>query len=413
MKDADAVKNVAHILGLHAAEPLLVVLSAMGKTTNALEAVAQAYVMQQENTYALLEEVKSYHLAIIDHLFAARTHPVYDAVNNYFVEIDWMLEDEQIKEYNFVYDQMVSFGEFLSTAIVSHYLNESGVANTWHDVRDSIKTDEQYRGAGVQWETTTALIRKNILPLFAAGTRCVVTQGFVGSTSDNNTTTLGREGSDYTAAVFAHALDASEVVIWKDVPGVLNADPKFFKDVVLLDKISYLDTIELAYYGASVIHPKTVKPLENKKIPLRVKSFVNPTHEGSLISDADSTEPLVPSFIFKSDQILLSVSAMDFSFIIEEHLSKMFTIFARHQIKINLMQNSAISFSVCIDNDKFRFLPLLENLQHEFKVLYNTGLELHTVRHYTQAIIDKLSEGKEIILEQRSRATAQLVMRPR
>ncbi len=410
VKDAAGVKNVATVLQLFPNQDLVVVISAMGKTTNALEKVVHAYFHEKEMAHLMLEEVRSYHRSIMDDLFADSTHPIFEKVNNFLVEIDWVLEEEP-RSYGFVYDQIVSIGELISTTIVSAYLNSVAIKNAWQDVRDVLQTDNTYREAKVNWEMSGDLIGKIIPPLFNKENHIVITQGFIGSTSENYTSTLGREGSDYTASIFAYLLNAESVSIWKDVPGVLNADPKFFKDAQKLEQISYLDAIELAYYGASVIHPKTIKPLENKNIPLHVKSFVNPSSKGTLIARDLETKPLVPSFIFKTNQVLISISAKDFSFIAEENLSNIFSCFAECGVKLNLMQNSAISFSVCVDDDEEKLPKLIELLKKDYKVLYNKNLQLYTIRHYFPSTVETLTHNREILLEQRSRNTAQIVMK--
>jgi len=297
----------------------------------------------------------------------------------------------------------------MSTKIISAYLKTLDIPNQWLDVRDVLQTNNRYRDAQVDWQLTTTLMNEKI-PELQKQSNFVITQGFIGGTSENYTTTLGREGSDFSAAIFAYCLDAKEMVVWKDVPGVLSADPKYSDEAVKLDEISYHDAIELTYYGATVIHPKTIKPLENKNIPLRVRSFKSPADKGTSIAAYKSTKPLVPCFIFKTKQILLSISSKDFSFIAEESLSKIYRIFAELNIKINLMQNSAITFSVCIDNDPFKLPNLIEILKADFHVLYNENLRLITVRHYYPSTIDAIVKGKEILLEQRSRHTAQLVL---
>jgi aspartate kinase len=411
VKDADAVKNVAAILQKFPGEKIVAVISAMGKTTNALEKVVNAYFHKTNDSRQLLNEVKEYHLNIMKELFSNEAEQVYSDVNNFFTEVEWTLDEELTRGYGFAYDQVVSAGELVSTKIISAYLNKSGIKNTWFDARDCIRTDDTWREGKVEWEITQQKIGSVIPPLFVDENNIAITQGFIGSTSENFTTTLGREGSDYTAAIMAHCLDAECVMIWKDVPGVLNADPKYFKEAQKLEKISYHDAIELAYYGASIIHPKTIKPLENKNITLYVKSFLNPESQGTSIDRDSLTKPLIPSFIFKTNQVLITISAKDFSFIAEENLSTIFGIFAKHGVKINLMQNSAISFSVCVDNDPLKAPTLIDELKSHFKILYNENLELYTIRHYFPSTIETLSAGKEILLEQRSRLTAQLVMR--
>ncbi|HNP99816.1 MAG TPA: aspartate kinase, partial [Bacteroidia bacterium] len=312
--------------------------------------------------------------------------------------------------YGFSYDQIVSQGELMSTKIVSAYLNQNGIANVWLDVRDVLQTDNTYREARVNWELSEQLIKSRI-PALHEKNNIILTQGFIGGTSENFTTTLGREGSDYTAAIFSYCLDAKEMIVWKDVPGVLSADPRYSQDSVKLEQVSYHDAIELTYYGATVIHPKTIKPLENKHIPLRVCSFKSPKEKGTSVGNFQATKPLVPCFIYKPSQLLISISAKDFSFIAEASLHKIFGLFADLKIKINLMQNSAISFSVCVDNDPFKIPELLEELKKHFRVLYNEDLMLVTVRHYYPSTIEQLSKGKKVLLEQRSRQTAQLVLK--
>ncbi len=410
VKDAASVKNVAAVLSLFKNEPLVVVISAMGKTTNALESVVKAYFEKDEKLNDYIKQVKEYHSNIIKELGFKNDHPVYDALENLLVEIDWILEEEPSRGYAFAYDQIVSQGELISTKIVSAFLNENNFNNEWLDIRDCLITDNTYREGKVNWELTEKLVNMKVPDLLKKN-NLVITQGFVGATSENFTTTLGREGSDYTAAILSHCLNAEEMIVWKDVPGVLSADPKFYEDAVKLQEISYLDAIELTYYGATVLHPKTIKPLENKNIPMYVRSFISPTEKGTSIADHTETKPLVPSLIFKTNQILVSISAKDFSFIAEESLSKIFGLFAQHKVKINLMQNSAISFSVCVDNDPFKIPALIDDLHRDFKVLYNDGLKLITIRHYYPSTLESLTKDKNILLEQRSRHTVQVVLK--
>jgi aspartate kinase len=410
VKDAAGVKNLVSVLSLFKDEQLVIVISAMGKTTNALEKVVQGYYYKENHTKQSLQEVKDYHSKIMDGLGFSANDLLRGEVQNSFVEIEWMLDEEPSKGYAHAYDQIVSQGEIISTRIVSACLSRQNLANNWLDIRDCLMTDNNYREANVQWEITQKLVCEKI-PALLATAPLVITQGFIGATSENYTSTLGREGSDYTAAILSYCLDAKEMIVWKDVPGVLSADPKFTDDAVKLEQISYHDAIELTYYGATVIHPKTIKPLENKSIPMRVCSFTSPKEKGTSIGNYSATKPLVPSFIFKTNQILLSISAKDFSFIAEEHLSTIFRLFAQHNTKINLMQNSAISFSVCVDNDDFKLPGLIADLQKSFKVLYNKGLRLITVRHYYPSTIDALVKGKTVLLEQRSRQTAQVILK--
>lgn len=410
VKDAEAVKNVASILSMFKNEEVVVVVSAMGKTTNALEKVVDAYFNKKENIGNLINDVKKFHNEIIENLGFTNNHPLRAEVENSFVEIDWLIEEEPSKGYAFAYDQIVSQGELISTHIISTYLNENNISNEWLDARDIIQTDNTYREGKINWDLTEKLVAIRVSPLFKKN-KIVITQGFIGCTSENFTTTLGREGSDYTAAILSFCLNAEEMIVWKDVPGVLSADPKYSNETFKLEQISYHDAIELTYYGATVIHPKTIKPLENKNIPLRVCSFKAPTEKGTAIGNYSGTKPLVPCFIYKFDQILFSISSKDFSFIAEEGMSRIFSLFAEHRIKINLMQNSALSFSICVDNDPFKIPQLKEVLQKEFHILYNDHLKLVTIRHYFASTIDEVIKGKTILLEQRSRHTAQVVMK--
>lgn len=407
VKDAAAVKNVAAILGHFPGQELIVVISAMGKTTNALERLTDAYFYKKENAADVLAEIRDYHFGIISQLFPDTQHPVYDELHNTFVELEWAIEDTPAQQYDREYDQIVSLGEIISTKIVHAYLASCGLPVSWVDVRDYIKTDDTYREAKVDWERTAQLIRDGLL---RAPGQIKITQGFVGVNSENFNTTLGREGSDYTAAILAWCTDADDVTIWKDVPGVLNADPKWFDDTQLISQLSYHDAIELAYYGATVIHPKTIKPLQNKKIPLYVRSFVQPEAPGTVIREEQAPLP-IPCFIFKINQVLISISPKDFSFIVEENLSDIFNTFSEAGIKINTMQNSAISFSVCVDSNERKLPELVKRLQQQYRVLYNEGLELVTIRYYNQETIDRVTVGKEILLEVKSRYTTQMVMK--
>lgn len=411
VKDAAAVKNVAGILGRFPGENIIVVVSAMGKTTNALERLTDAFFFGKENAADVLAEIKKYHYDIAAALFADKQHPVYDELNDCFVELEWTVEGSPEQSYDCEYDQIVSMGEIISTKIVSACLREAGIANTWRDVRDFIKTDNSYREGKVDWDLTEEQVRTQLLPQMKAGSgQIIVTQGFLGVTSENFTTTLGREGSDYTAAILAWCTDAESVTIWKDVPGVLNADPKWFDDTRLIAQLSYQDAIELAYYGATVIHPKTIKPLQNKKITLYVRSFLQPEAPGTMIRDEQAPLP-IPCFIFKVNQVLLSISPKDFSFIVEENLRDIFDQFYRHGVKINTMQNSAISFSVCVDSNDRKLPALIDTLRKNYRVLYNENLELVTIRYYDQATIERVTLDKKILLEVRSRYTVQMVMK--
>ena len=410
VKNAEAVKNVQSVINLFN-DDLVVVISAMGKTTNGLEKVVASYLNQDGKTQEHLQDIKDFHFNILNDLFPNKKHPIYNEIHNTFVEIEWEIEGEAVREYDYVYDQIVSVGEMLSTKIVSAYLNENETKNTWVDVRNIIQTDNTYRNAKVDWKITEQFAQKEIKTKIDKGDKIIITQGFIGSSSELFTTTLGREGSDFSAGILAYCLNADSVTIWKDVPGMLNADPKWFDETEKLNNISYHEAVELAYYGASVIHPKTIKPLHNKNIPLFVKSFVNPNEDGTLIDENTTKDSLIPSFIFKMNQVLISISAKDYSFIMEDNLSHIFGLFSEKGVKINLMQNSAISFSVCVDFDQQKTPSLIDELRKEYKVLYNENLELVTIRHYDDKTIKRVTTNKKIIVEQKSRNTARFVMK--
>ena len=407
VKDAAGVINLAAIVRQYANGPLLIVVSAMGKTTNALEALSNAYINQADDVHELFQQVKDAHYRIAYDLFGEQ-HPVMDELENTFVEIDWMLEDEPHDDPDFIYDQLVSIGELLSTRIVNAYLNEAGIKSSWLDVRSYIHTDNTYREGVVDWDKTCTVIQQDIPALLQQS--IVVTQGFLGGTSENFTTTLGREGSDYTAAIFASCLQAEAVTIWKDVPGVLNADPKLFADTVKFDELSYNEAIEMTYYGATVIHPKTIKPLLDKQIPLLVKSFAYPQEMGTRVHNVKKVHYQKPVIIVKNNQVLLSVTAKNHSFISEQHLSTLTGLFAAQRIKINVLQISALTISVCFD-DSPRFKILLQQLQADFSTRYNEQLQLITLRHYQQDTLSQLISGKAVLLEQLSRSTAQVVVK--
>ena len=405
VKDAAGVRNVAKILEKVGYAHSLIVISAMGKTTNALEVVVNNYFKAPAQLPESLQTIKDFHYQIIRELFSDENHPVYWKVDGLFAELSSFLERNKSPKHSFVYDQVIGFGELLSTTIISQYLNDNGIKNNWIDVRNLIKTDSNYRDAGIDWEETQTNISNNINKSLLN-----ITQGFLGSDANFFTTTLGREGSDYTAAIFAYCLNAKSVTIWKDVPGVLNADPRYFQHTQLLRKIPYQEAIELAFYGASVIHPKTLQPLQQKEIPLYVRSFVNPTEEGSAVCNVASLEPKVPCFILKKDQILLSLSSRDFSFIMEEGISYIFKSLHKAQMKVSVIQNSAISFSVCVENE-FDTLPeLLEKLEERFKVSVTEGVTLYTIRHATEAAINEVAAGKNVLLKQVSSDTVQMII---
>ena len=414
VKDAEGVKNVLHVLNTVGHEDVLLVISAMGKTTNALEVVIKNYFDKSKELHASLQEVRKYHNQILLDLFEDEDHDVFFDVNAHFDDLEYFIRSNKSPNYSFVYDQVVSIGELVSTTIVSHYFNYSGLKNNWIDVRPLIKTDNNYRDAQVDWETTQKLISKGVKMTRAKGElsgakTLNITQGFLGSDENNFTTTLGREGSDYTAAIFAYCLGAESVTIWKDVPGVLNADPRYFENAILLNQISYREAIELAFYGASVIHPKTLQPLQKKEIPLFVKSFINPTLPGTSVSKGADLEPHTPCFIVKKNQLLLSLSSIDFDFIMENHISEIFALFAKFKVKVNLIQNTAISFSVCIEDKYNNFEELRKVLAKKFKVSYNENVSLYTIRHFDENAAKVVETNKTILLRQISRETMQVI----
>lgn len=409
VKDAEAVKNVGLILEKYPDEKLLVIISAMGKMTNEFERLVGSYYYDKESVPDKLSSIIDYHMQIVHKLFPDSKNNIYNELDSTFGKLKLILDSKKSDSFDEDYDRIVSFGEILSTQIISNYLNYNGCKNTWFDIREVLITDKSWREARVDWEESEIKSKSRLLPLFDT-CKLVVSQGFIGASKDGNTTTLGREGSDFTAAIFAFIFDAAEVIIWKDVPGLLNADPKFFPDTEKLDRISYKEIIELAYYGATIIHPKTIKPLQNKKIPLLIKSFLNPDKSGSFVDDSTYQDSIIPSYIFKQNQVLISISPKDFSFIAEQNLSIIFGKMALYGLKSNLMQNSAISFSVCLDNSSNRIDRFIEDLNKDYNVKFNRGLELVTIRHFTEEIIEKVLRGREILVEQRSRSTAQLLV---
>ncbi|MDB5129101.1 aspartate kinase [Mucilaginibacter sp.] len=408
VKDAEGVINLGNVVKNYTGNQILVVVSAMGKTTNELEKLTNAYFNGTDDLHEIFEGIKEYHYHIAHELFG-ENHPVFNDIANTFVEIDWMIEDEPHDDYDFIYDQIVSIGELVSTRIVNAWFNHKGITSKWLDVRGYIHTDNTYREGIVDWDKTRASVQKDIPALLNNGV--VVTQGFLGGTSENFTTTLGREGSDYTASILASCLNAESVTTWKDVPGILNADPKFFADTIKFDELSYQEAIEMTYYGASVIHPKTIKPLQNANIPLLVKPFTHPDAPGTVIKENVISKFEKPVIIVKQNQVLLSIFTNDYSFISESHLSEIFGVFADHHIKVNLMQTSALSFTACIDYTAERFDRLLLALKELFKVKYNSELTLITLRHYTDDTLDELTAGRTVLMKQTNRNTAQVVLK--
>lgn len=411
VKDANAVQNVAKILSLYQQQQKVVIISAMGKTTNLLEEIVKALKEDNQQRFdTLMEQCYHYHLDILDELKFEKHHKIYLEIFDIFDSVRKKRGAYFSDNYHFEYDQIVSLGEVISTLIVEAYLRENGEKSVWTDARKLLRTDNTYRDANLDWNKTEALIQQKVLPLFQHSDT-VITQGFIGHTNEGFTTTLGREGSDYTAGIFAYCLNAASVTIWKDVPGMLNADPKWFDDTIKLDKISFKEAIELSYYGASVIHPKTIKPLQNKNIPLYVKSFIDPNAEGTVIQKSEAYDHLVPSFIFKMNQVLFSITPKDFSFVVEENLSKIFEKLSKINAKVTLMQNSALSFSFALDQEKVDIQQIYDLFKEEYTVKFNEHLELVTIRHYDQQTIERVTVNKQLLLEQKTRHTARMLMK--
>jgi aspartate kinase len=410
VKDAAGVRNLQNILELYPDENIVVVVSAIGKTTNLLEKILDACYDQPARIAELVNSLKENHYQIAKEL-TNQTDRIITKLNTVFEQLENTLSKEHSENYDFDYDQIVSQGEILSTKLVSTYLNIIGIKNQWLDARQLIRTDNTYREGKVDWDTSVPLIQHQISDIFNKNKEhIIITQGFIGGTAERLTTTLGREGSDYSAAILAFALNAESVTIWKDVPGLLNADPKIFPDAVKLDQIPYEEAIELAYYGATIIHPKTLKPLQNKQIPLYVKPFFNPLEDGSIIDAVELKNP-IPSYIFKNNQILITIFPKDFSFISVENLSEIFSILSNNRIKINLMQNSALSFSICMDNKTHQVEHIIRQLSENYKVKYNDKVQLITIRHYSDESLNKVLKDRTILVEQKNRTTIQFIIK--
>jgi aspartate kinase len=409
LRDAERIRKVGEILQQYGSDQLVIVVSAMGKVTDKMENVVEAHADQTGEAQGLLEEVKQQHYQLCKELFGDGPHEVYDLINDLFVEVEWILEEEPHENYDYMYDQMVSIGELVSSRIVHAYLNSINLPTQWLDARDIILTDNIFREGWVQWEQTVERAERKVKPMLKEN-GFIITQGFIGSTSENFTTTLGREGSDYTAAIFSFCLDAESMTIWKDVPGVLTADPRLFENVTKLDRLSYKEAIEMTYYGAKVIHPKTIKPLQNKNIPLYVKSFIDPSGEGTYISDeVEDTYP--PMVAVEQEQALVMISTRDFSFVAEHHISHIFQLVAEFRLQVNMMQNTAISFVLCMNDIDDKVDRFAQKLQDQFKILIDRELELITVRHYQQPLLETLKEGRMVLLEERIRKTVQMVVK--
>ena len=403
IKDISSIKNILKIISTYNEDRLVIVVSAMGKTTNALELVVHNYFNNKENLQASISEVYNFHLEIINNLFE-RSHPIFSDISKSFEKLNSFIKANKSPSYSFVYDQIVSLGELLSSRIIHHFLLNNNINCSFIDARNCIKTNSKYRGAKVEWNITNEKIKDYI-----SDSKISVTQGFIGSDKNNFTVTLGREGSDYSAAIFAYVLNAESLIIWKDVPGLLNADPKFFKNTKLLNQISYSETIELAFYGASIIHPKTLQPLQKKEIPLLVKSFKNPQSKGTIISKGIDIEPLVPCYIFKQNLILLKLSSLDFSFMVEDNISDIFKELHKFKMKVDVIQNSAISFSVCFFDKYNKIKELIKNLEGKYKIDMHKNVSLFTIRHFDEKSIKKITNKRKLLLEQRTEKTVRLI----
>lgn len=406
VKDANGIRNLSNILKEVGFTNTLLVLSAMGKITNAFEKIVDSYFNKKTDLKLQLENVKSFHYQIVNELFQDKDRIIFDELNLIFNELNTFIENNSSTDFDFIYDQIVSKAELISTKICSAYLQANQINNQWLDVRKCIKTNSDFRRAKVDWEVTNKLVNKNI-----DQNQLYITQGFIASDNNNITTTLGREGSDYTAGILAYCLEAKEVIIFKDVEGVLNADPRKFKRTTLLNQISYKEAIEMSFYGASVIHPKTLQPLQRKEIPLYVKSFIHPLHSGTMVSKGVDIDPKTACYIVKDNQILLSLSAKNFSFIMEDDISEIFDYFHQYKIKVNLIQNSAISFSVCIEDNFNNFKALFEELKINYICYYNKNVSLFTIRHFNDDSIRDIEKDKEVLVKQLSRETMQIVVK--
>jgi aspartate kinase len=407
----ERVKNLAEIVAANQSGPLVIILSAMGKTTNALEKVAGAfYAGKKEEALQLFQVIKQQHLSTTKYLLVFRYNACLAQLTDFFTEIEWLLHDKPVRNFDYYYDQIVCLGELLSSCIVSHYLNEVGITNQWIDVRDSIRTNNNFRDADIDWLFTTEKIRTNVRNLITEENKIIITQGYIGATEDNESTTLGREGSDYSAAIFANVLDAESLSIWKDVDGVMNADPKTYPDAVLISDLSYTEVIEMAYYGAQVIHPKTIKPLQNKHIPLYVKCFLNKDLPGTIIHQKKNKN-LPPIIVIKENQVLIELKTQDFSFVGEEPIIELYQLFNKLHIKPNLIQTAAISVYVCLDDKPEKIEQLALEAGVLFDVQIEKGLSLLTIRHYNEDVLSTLSESKDKVLQQQSTETVQVLYR--
>jgi aspartate kinase len=406
VKDAAGIKNLFSIVSCENG-PLAIVVSAFGKTTNALEKVLKAWMTKDISWKGNLEDIYSYHKSVTEDLLPGNISSL-GKIDIQFAKLKEYLLSERRSDYDMEYDQVVSYGEIFSTLIVSEYLGTRLNDVEWLDIREILITDDRHRDAVVLWEESQARVRK---AFDFSRKRVYVTQGFIGGTFTGHSTTLGREGSDYTSAILGNMLDAEKVVVWKDVPGILNADPKWLPDAEKLEEISYREAVEMTFSGAKVIHPKTIKPLHNKNIPLHVKSFISPGEEGTIIMADAVLRKLLPVYIKKEEQILISILPKDFSFVMGESLGKIFHSFTLHGIKVNLVEASAVSINVCVDDERPKVDALLGALGIEYSAIYNENVEMLTIRHYTPAAINRITEGREILLEQKTRSTVRFVVR--
>ena len=408
IENADRIKNVARIIQDNSSDPLFVVVSALGKTTNKLEAIVNAYLDKSPKTMELLEKIKIEHFSVAKELMPGNA-TVLEDINELMVTIEWILEEEPDNTYGYFYDQIVSTGELMSSKILSHYLKTSGINARWLDVRDVLFTDNSYTEAVVDWELTQARIDELIKPKIAEN-EILITQGYIGSTSENFTTTLGREGSDYTGAIFSYCLDATSLTIWKNVEGVLTGDPTLFDNVSLIERLNYTEAIEMTYYGAKVIHPKTIKPLQNKSIPLYVKSFINPTGIGTRIGEEDVLK-YPPMVVIEDNQVMLHIRTRDFSFVAENHMVQIFGLIAKSRMKVNLMRNTAISFTICMSRHEQKLLDIMEGLNKDFNVIMDDHLQLITIRHYNDETVEAMKKGKVVLFEEKLEKMMQMVVK--
>lgn len=409
VNSVERIQQLVAILRQYQNEQLLIVISAMGKTTNALEKVAEAfYKGNKEEALQLFHQIKESHLTTAKYLLVKNFLAAETLLKDFFTEVEWLLHDKPVKEYDYYYDQIVCVGELLSTAIVSAYMAESGLDNQWIDVRDIFRTDANFRDATIDWQFTQNKVREEVLPLFGES-RMIVTQGFIGSTSDNESTTLGREGSDYTAAVFANMLEAESQTIWKDVEGVMNADPKLFHEAKIISELNYDEVIEMAYYGAQVIHPKTIKPLQNKGIPLHVKCFLDASLPGTLIHNK-ALKGLPPIIVLKQNQVLVHLHSKDFSFVGETGVEQLYHLFSSIRIKPNILQIGAVSLQVCLDDRTDKIEKLALAAADRFDVQVEKGLTLLTIRHYDDEVLARHTEARQVTLKQQTKETVQVLM---